>query len=113
MATVDVSVAEGPAQSFIATWSGLATGDVGAPIDYVGHADRTVQVVGAFGGASVSLEGSLNGSHWSPLTDAQGNVISFTAAGIEAVTEMVLYIRPKVVGGAGTSVTVMLMMRKT
>lgn len=113
MATVGVTIAERPAQSFLATWQGMATGDVGEPVDYVGHADRTVQVVGTFGGASVALEGSLDGSNWSTLSDAQGNAINFTAAGIEAVTEMVLYIRPKVTGGTGTSVTVMLMMRKT
>ena len=113
MATIVVAVSDRPAQSFLAAWQGLSSGDVGQAIDYVGHADRTVQIVGTFGGATVTLEGSLDGTNWATLNDAQGSPISMTSSGIEAVTEMVLYTRPKVVGGTGVSVTALLMMRRT
>lgn len=113
MATVAATVAERPAQSFLATWANLASGDVGAPVDYVGHADRTVQVTGSFGGATVTLQGSLDKENWATLNDAQGNPIQITEARIEAVTELVLWIRPSVAGGTSTDVTVNLLMRKT
>ncbi len=113
MATVAVTVTDKPAQSFLATWAGMTTSDVGAEIDYVGHADRTVQVFGAFGGATVTLQGSLDRSNWATLNDAQGNPIEITQAKIEAITELVLWIRPHVSGGTGTNVTVSLLMRKT
>ena len=113
MATVFPTVREKPAQSYLATWDGMASGDVGDHIDYIGHADRTVQVVGTFGGATVAIQGSLNGTEWATLNDAQGNPIEITAPKIEAITEMVLFIRPVVTGGSGTSVSVLLMMRKT
>lgn len=113
MATIPVTVTEKPAQSFLATWANLASGDVGAEVDYVGHADRTVQVFGNLGGATVTLEGSLDRTNWATLNDAQGNPIQITAAKIEAITELVLWVRPSVAGGVGTDVTVNLLMRKT
>lgn len=113
MSTINVAIAEGPCQSFIATWEGLTAGDVGQAIDYVGHADRTVQAFGTFNGATVTLQGSLDGSNWATLNDAQGNAIEITSARLEAVTELPLYIRPSVSAGTGVSVTVKLFMRKT
>lgn len=115
MSTVPVSVEEAEGRTFVATWPDMTTNDVGAPVRYAGAADRSVQVFGTFGGATVTLEGTLEGvaANWSTLNDAQGNAIEITAAKIEAVTELVRQIRPKVTGGTGTSVTVMLMMRQT
>jgi len=111
--TIAAVITEPPAQSYMATWSNMTTDDVGEPIQFVGHADRTVQVFGEFGGATVTLEGSLDRVNWATLNDAQGNAITITAARIEAVTELVLYTRPSVTGGTGTDVTVKLFMRKT
>ncbi len=108
-----VTITEHPAQSVMATWANMATNDDGAPIDYVGHADRTVQVFGTFGGATVTLQGSLDKTNWATLNDVQGNAIEITAGKIEAVTELPLWIRPLVTGGTGTDVTVKLFMRKT
>lgn len=113
MADVAAIVTEKAAQSFLATWSGMAAGDVGIPIAYVGHADRTVQFSGSFNGATVTLEGSLDGESWATLSDAKGNALSVTAAGIAAVAEIVLYARPVVTGGSSPSVTVKILMRKT
>ena len=106
------TVREGYARTFLATWV-LAAGDVGDPLRYPGAADRTVQISGTFGGATVTLEGSLDGSNWLPLTDAKGAEIIVTAAALEAITELVMYVRPVVTGGAGTTVTVTLLMRTT
>jgi len=113
MSTIAPTIIDAEAQITIATWAGLATGDDGASIRYGGAADRTVQIVGTFGGATVTMQGSLDGTNWASLTDVQGNAIAVTAAALESITELVRYIRPVVTGGSGVSVTVMLLMRRT
>lgn len=85
----------------------FCAGDTGAPTWGCSNG------VGTFGGATVTLQGSLDGTNWATLTDAQGNAISVTSAALEAVTELVRYIRPVVTGGSGTDVTVLLLMRVT
>ena len=113
MPTIVPTLLDAEAQITIATWTGLETGDDGAAIRYGGAADRTVQIIGTFGGATVTMQGSIDGTNWATLTDAQGNAIAATAAALEAITELVRFIRPIVTGGAGVSVTVLLLMRRT
>jgi hypothetical protein len=86
-------------------WETLTTTNAdGDPVEMPGHSDRSVQVVGTFGsGGTVDIEGSNDGSTWAILTDPQGNALSFTAAGLEAVAELTRYIRPNVSAGDGTS----------
>jgi hypothetical protein len=86
------------------TWNPLANGDDGAAVQYGAFTDRSIQFAGTFGtGGTVVLEGSNDGTNWQTLTDPQGNVISKTAASIEAVTEATRYIRPRVTAGDGTT----------
>jgi hypothetical protein len=113
MAEIAAVIVDGDARSYIVTWPGLAAGDTGSAVRYSGAADRTVQIFGTFGGATVALQGSLDGTHWSPLTDAQGTAIAATADALEIVTELVRFVRPAVTGGSGVSVTVILLMRTT
>ncbi len=93
----------------------LTTGDTtGDGITIPGASDRTVQFIGTFGGATVLLEGTLDGTNWFTLTDGQGNAISFTAAGGEFVAENTLFIRPRLsVAGSGAAITVFLLSRST
>lgn len=92
-------------------WANMTTNDVGAPVELPTFADRTAQMEGTFNGATVDLKGSLDGTNYRSLTDPQGNAISKTAAALEAVTEIVRYIRPEVSGGTTPSVTVTVLMR--
>lgn len=89
----------------------LATGDDGAPIEAVEFADRSVQVSGTFGGASVVVEGSNDSTNYGTLTDPQGNDLSIVSAKVEMITEVTRLIRPRVSGGTGVSVTVSLLAR--
>jgi hypothetical protein len=90
--------------SVLMTWTGLLNGDTGAPLTFHDYPDRTFQVTGTFGtGGSVNLEGSNDGTNWAILTDPQGNAITKTAAGMEAVTETPRYMRPNVTAGDGTT----------
>ena len=93
-----------PGDSATFTWSPLANGDDGAAVQYGAFTDRSIQFAGTFGtGGTVVLEGSNDGTNWQTLTDPQGNVISKTAASIEAITEATRYIRPRVTAGDGTT----------
>jgi hypothetical protein len=93
-------------------WTGLTTNDTGVPFKMVEFADRCVQITGTFGGATVNIKGSNDGTNYDFLTDPQGNNIAKTVQSAEAITECMEYLRPDVSGGAGTSVTITLVARR-
>lgn len=96
-------------------WAGMVNGDVGAAVSFPGFADRTVQVEGTFGtGGSVAAEGSNDATNFRALTDPQGTAIAITSAGIKAITEACVQVRPHVTAGDGTtSLTVTMFFRNT
>ncbi len=67
-----------------------------------------LQVTGAIGGASIALEGSLDGSNFFPIKDLAGTEIALTQAGLVDFATAAVWIRPVVNGGASTSVTISL-----
>ena len=96
-------------------WIGMALGDDGQPFTGIQFPDRSVQAVGTFGvGGTVKLEGRLAADlAYVALTDPQGNDINLGAAKIEAVTELVYEIRPRITGGDGTtSIDVYLLLKR-
>jgi hypothetical protein len=94
-------------------WDGLNETDTdGAPIAIPALADRTVQVVGDFGGAaSVAIHGSLDGVNYVALSDLAGDTIAITSAGIAVVQENVAYIKPVVTGGTSVDLDVFILAR--
>lgn len=98
----------------------LATGDDGEPVSLTSSSDRSVEVSGTLGGATVRLEGRTHSSHpWAPLHDPQGNdlaVSSYPAgysAVIETISELTYETRAVVVGGDGsTNVQVAILTRR-
>jgi hypothetical protein len=118
MATLAVDVQEfNRMQCRRAVWTGLATGDDGEAIDWSAFADKSVQVIGTFGGATVTLQGSNDEgpvpTNWVALTDLLGNALNFTATGLEQVTENTCWVRPVVTGGAASGITVQMLLRRT
>lgn len=86
-------------------WEGLAGGDTGKPFAVAAYPDKTVQLLGTFGG-NMLIEGSMNSTVadavYATLNDPQGNALSgISAAKIENVLEHVYLIRPS--AGAGVS----------
>lgn len=73
----------------------------GAAFEGAAYRDRSVQVVGTFGGTTASLQGSNDGVNWVNLTTPAGAALTFAAAGIKAVGEFTRYVRPFVTGGTG------------
>ena len=113
---------EEPGNTYRTTWTLTSASGTGLFHKQPGASDRSVQVFGTFGGATCILEGSNDprvetdpgNAVWSPLTDNGSTAISFTAAGIEAVNENPLYIRPRLsVAGSGATITVSLLSRGT
>lgn len=93
-----------PNRAWVVSWSSMANGDDGEPLQNPGSSDRSVQVTGTFGaGGTVVIEGSNDGTTYKTLTDPQGNALSFTAASLEAIQEVTRYVRPRVTAGDGTT----------
>ena len=89
----------------LVVWEGLAATDTGRPFNVAAYPDKTVQLVGTFGG-NLSIEGSMNPTEaaavYATLNDPQGNALSgISAAKIENVLEHVYLLRPS----AGASVS--------
>lgn len=96
--------------SMLITWPNMAQNDTGNAVALPRHTDMTIQVFGTFNAASVGIEGSNNGSNFSPLTDPQGNNIAITSAAIEQILQnTVNYQIPDIGGGASTDITVVML----
>lgn len=88
-------------------WGGIAQGDTAAAIPIPSLADKTIQVVGTFGGGSISIQGALESdlatAVFTELTNPQGDALSYSAAGIDTVLQNVYWIKPVLTGGDGTT----------
>lgn len=118
MATISYTQSKpisGEADFMLITWAGLANGDDGQPFMLAQFADRSVQVEGTFGtGGTLVVQGTIDNTNYRTLNDPYSNAISITTPKIEAVSELVNGIRPKVTSGDGTtSLTVSMLVRKS
>ena len=86
-------------QSFIISWMNLGDGDAGEIYEAYASSQRSIQFFGTFDEGSIFLEGSNDGLNWKTLTDPQGNPILMISPGIEMVTELTVFLRPRVEGG--------------
>lgn len=95
-------------------WEEVGDDDDGAPVEMSGFADRSVQVVGTFDGATIVIEGSNDGTNYHTLNDPQGNALTITSAKTEQILEVTRWIRCRVsVNGAGsTDLDVYLVLRR-
>ena len=94
-------------------WEALVTGSLdGIKVSVAKWADKTVQAIGTFDTATITMQGSNDGTNWFTLTDFSGTDVAFTAAGGAAIAEAPFYIRPLVssVGGS-TDIDVLLLCR--
>lgn len=114
MATIDhIRVQTQNTRAFVAQWADLAAGDDGDAIGFSQYTDKSVQVSGTFGGASLRIEGSNDGVNWAVLTDPQGNDLLISSAKIEMITEATAYVRPVVVGGGTVALTVSMLLKES
>lgn len=105
--------APGPIGSaLVVTWPTVPVGNTGSPVENPAHSDRSVQVTGTFGGSTVTIEGSNDGSNWSTLTDTAAGALTFTSAGLRQILQVTRYIRPSVAAGSGTPTITLLIVSK-
>lgn len=86
----------------------------GAYITIPNSPDRSVQVFGTFNSGTVTIQGTNEPDPLNPQTlhAPDGGNLAFTAAGIEAILENPMKIRPVLSGTAGAaSVAVLIMSR--
>ena len=117
MATVNYTQAypiDGNSKFMLVQWADMANGDVGQAFTLADYADRSVQVEGTFGsGGTAVVEGTNDSTNWRTLNDPYSNAISITTSKVEAVSELVVGIRPSITAGDGTtSLTVSMLVRK-
>ena len=109
-----------PGNTFYVIWETLTeNNEVGHPISIPGASDRSVHVLGTVGGATVLIEGSnvispSADSDWFTLHDENGDLLSFTIVDDgHAISENTLHLRPRLTGGSGTDVDVIMLFRST
>jgi hypothetical protein len=71
----------------------------------------SVQFAGTFGGSTVTLQMSNDGTNWVDIKDLQGNTISATATTMFEFTCSAAYIKPNVTGGSANNVDVIIVLR--
>lgn len=94
-------------------WTGLLNTDTGSWYTAPAHADRSLQVYGTFGGATLTVQGTNETgtpSNAATLNDPSSTALTVTAAKIEAILEPTVQIRPSVAGGDGTTTLTMILL---
>ncbi len=93
-----------PNAAAITPWAALAVTDTCEPVFCAALTDRSMQITGTAGGASITLQGSNDGVNYVTLTDVQGSPISAKAPGtITQISETTLWVKAVLTGGDGTT----------
>jgi hypothetical protein len=87
----------------VTTWGDMLVDDDGEPVRLAVYSDRTIQVAGEFGGASVTIGGSNDGITYHALHDTSGAVMTLTEGKLQQIVELPIFIKPRVFGGDGTT----------
>jgi hypothetical protein len=94
-------------------WETLTqTNTTGGAVTYPEYSDRSVQVIGTFDSATITLQGSNDGTNFYSLSVVSGTTCAFTAAGLKGIFELPRYIRPILTGGTTSDLDVYLFMRR-
>lgn len=113
MATIIPTTVEQQIQAAAYRWTDYSTADTSVPVkvqNMQGLAG-SVQVTGTFGGATITLQVSNDGTNYVTLKDSAGTAISLTAAGMAEFSTAALYLKPTSSGGAADNVTVTVILR--
>jgi hypothetical protein len=106
MAAVNATVSRDTAPgAIIVTWS-LANADTGTPYQLSSSSDLTCHTFGTFGGATITWQGSSDGTNWHAMTQKSGTSnMAYTTAANHSANEMPPFVRPISAGGTGTAIT--------
>lgn len=106
---ISLSIADAPRY----IWEDIETGDTLTGLRLTGTGARrgAVQISGTFGGATVKMQTSNDGTNFYDIKDIHGTAVSASAAAIFEITSAALYIRPAITSGSANAVDVTLFMR--
>lgn len=94
-------------------WSGIVTGDTinAFTLTEQWGLAGSVQISGTFGGATVKLQHSNDGTTWFDAYDLNNTAVSATANAIFEISLSSVYFRPAISGGSANTVNVILVLR--
>ena len=106
MASVNATISRETAPGAIyATWA-LTSADTGTAFQLPAAGDMTCHTFGTFGGATITWQGSSDGTNWHPLTQKGGTAkMAYTTTANHTPNEMPPFVRPISAGGTGTALT--------
>jgi P pilus assembly chaperone PapD len=113
MATIIPTIVEEQVRAAAFRWTDYSTADDATPVkvqNMQGLAG-SAQVTGTFGGATIALQVSNDGTNYVTLKDGSGTAITFTAAGMAEFSTAALFIKPTSSGGTADNVTVTVVLR--
>ena len=113
MATISPTTVEEQIRAAAYRWTDYSTADTATPIklqNMQGLAG-SVQVTGTFGGATITLQVSNDGTNYTTLSDSTAAAISLTAAGMREFSTAALWLKPTSSGGTADNVTVTVVLR--
>lgn len=92
------------------SWPSAGDADTFAPVTIPKHVrELTIQVVGTFGGATISLEGSNDGTNYAVLQDvANANIAIANATKIWRFANAPQFVQPVSAGGTGQALSVLI-----
>lgn len=96
----------------VVTWSNVTEADTFEAFPNTqDYKQALIAASGTIGGATIVLNGSIDGTNYFQLTDNQGGNISFGSNGISTIQERPLFFQPATSGGVGESETVTILLR--
>jgi hypothetical protein len=113
MATISPTTLSEQIRSAAYQWAAFSTADtaVSVRLENMQGLAGAIQVTGTFGGATIVLQVSNDGTNWATLKDGTGTNISITSAGMSEFSTAALYLRPSSSGGTADDVTVTVVLR--
>jgi hypothetical protein len=95
------------------TWADIVTGDTitAFPVAAQAAVAGAVQFGGTFGGATVGLQVSNDGTTFFDMKDLSGATVAATSAALFEFTTAAMYIRPVVTSGSANAIDVTVVLR--
>ena len=95
------------------SWTTLTEDDTAQDVivNGTGPIACALQVTGTFGGATVVLQGSNDGTTWATLADVLGSTSGLAAAGVAEYSTSAVYTRVAATGGTGQDLDIYLSFR--
>jgi hypothetical protein len=106
MASVNATISRDTAPgAVIVTWA-LTSADTGTAFQLPAAGDMTCHTFGTFGGATITWQGSSDGTNWHAMTQKSGTAnMAYTTTANHTSNEMPPFVRAISAGGTGTAIT--------